>query len=46
MTMNPVEQSENISEIPSMGQDLYKELFMCGHAQGILPSASKLCMVV
>lgn len=46
MTKNPVERSENISEIPSMGQDLYKELFMCGHAQGILPSAPKVCVVV
>lgn len=46
MTKNPVERSENISEIPSMGQDLYHELSRCGHAQGILPSAPKVCVVV
>lgn len=46
MTKNPVDRSENISEIPAMGQDLYKELFMCEHAQGISPSAPKVCVVV
>lgn len=46
MTKYPVKLSDNISEIPSMGQDLYKELFMCGQGQGILPSASKVCVVV
>lgn len=45
MNKNPVERSDNISEIPSMEQD-HKELFMCGHAQGILASALEVCVVV
>ncbi|KAI4130379.1 MAG: hypothetical protein LQ347_003410 [Umbilicaria vellea] len=41
MTENPVERSNEILEIPSSGQELYKELSRCKTGKGVMPSALK-----
>lgn len=45
MTENPVKRSDTISEVPSSGRNLNKELSRCKSAHGVLPSALKACIV-
>lgn len=46
MTDNPVEHSNEISEMPCSGRDLYKKLLGCKSAQSVLPSGLKVCTII
>lgn len=46
MTQCPVQRSSEISEIPSPGRDLYKDLSRCKSALGVLPRTLKVCLVI
>lgn len=46
MTENPVEDSEELSEMPSSGRDLYKALARCRNSQGLFPSALRVLIII
>lgn len=46
MTENPVLRSNEVSEIPSMGRDLYTKLEGIRSTLGFMPSALKACVVI
>lgn len=46
MTENPVVRSDELSEIPSMGRDLYAHLARVRSALGVIPRALKACVVI
>lgn len=45
MTETPVERSDNISDIPVSGRDLYRELLKCKAAHQVLPDVIKAGLV-
>ena len=45
MTENPVEHSDQVSQMPSSGCDLYRELARCKWAQGVLPGAIRVFII-
>lgn len=46
MTENPVEHSDEVSEMPFSGRELYKELLRCQIGQGVMPRALKVYVIV
>lgn len=46
MTENPVVRSDEVSEIPSMGRDLYAHLAGVRSAIGVIPRALKACVLM
>lgn len=45
MSETPVERSDQISDIPSTGRDLYRDLLRCKAAHQILPNAIKASLL-